>query len=338
MKRLSIAILSLLMTGFCSCNHKELCYHHPHTAKVRVDVDWSRFTEESPTGMTVMVYPVDGGSPRTSLTHTLTHTYFNLQAGMYHTLVFNQSDSEFGSVEFHGMESYLEARVISATETARWYTARGDGSRVAAQPEWIAADVSEGGIVSEELVEKARQEGKHQGAQTTEYLLASHTPRNIVYTVDVRVHIKGVYNLRSARSALDGMAEGYRFAQASPTQTVATYLMESWTLTVNPADPTLGHIDGTLYCFGLPDGHTAKADDNEFLLSLLLVDNKTVLDFPFQVGDKFIRDADGTKLRLYLELNLEDPLPDVEPEGGSGSGFDATVEDWGEEIEHDIQM
>jgi len=28
----------------------------------------------------------------------------------------------------------------------------------------------------------------------------------------------------------------------------------------------------------------------------------------------------------------------VKPEGGSSSGFDATVEDWGEEIEHDIKL
>ena len=83
-----------------SCNHKELCYHHPHTAKVRVDVDWSRFVEEEPTGMTVMVYPADGSQPYTTLTHTLHQAYFHLPEGVYHSLVFNQSVSEFGSLEF----------------------------------------------------------------------------------------------------------------------------------------------------------------------------------------------------------------------------------------------
>lgn len=338
MKRLSIAILSLLIIGFSSCEHKELCYHHPHTAKVRVNVDWNLFTEEAPTGMTVMVYPETGGKPQTSLTHTLDHTYFNLEQGTYHTLVFNQSTTEFGSLEFRNMETYHGAEVVSATEEARWYTGRAEGGRVAAQPEWIATDRHEGDEVTLRMVEEARQAGKNHSADVKEYLLCSLTPRNIVYTVDVRVHIKGVYNLRSARAALDGMAEGYRFASAKPTTSVSTYLMEEWSLTVNQADPTQGYIDGTLYCFGLPDGHSAQSEGNQLLLSLLLVDNKTILDFPFMVGDKFIRDEDPNKLHLYLELELADPLPDVKPEGGSGSGFDATVEDWGEEIEHDIQM
>ena len=28
---------------FASCEHKDLCYHHPHTTDVRIDVDWSMF-------------------------------------------------------------------------------------------------------------------------------------------------------------------------------------------------------------------------------------------------------------------------------------------------------
>ena len=51
-----------------------------------------------------------------------------------------------------------------------------------------------------------------------------------------------------------------------------------------------------------------------------------------------VKDNKDGKLVLYLELDLPDPLPDVKPEGGSSSGFDATVEDWGDEIEHEIEM
>ena len=270
MKRICFAALSLLLIALSSCNHKELCYHHPHTAKVRVNVDWSQFTEESPTGMTVMVFPSKGGKPQTSLTHTLDRAYFNLEAGLYHTVAFNQSPSEFGSLEFQHMDNYDKAQVVSASENPRWYTGRSDGGRVAAQPEWIATDNHEGDEVSERMVEEARLASKKNSADQKEYLLCSLTPRNIVYTVDVRVHIRGVYNLRSARAALDGMAEGYRLAASKPTTTMSTYLMESWSLTVDKTDPTVGYIDGTLYCFGLPDGHRAQADDNQFTLSLLL--------------------------------------------------------------------
>lgn len=331
------SLLGVLML-LVSCNHHELCYSHPHTAKVRVNVDWSEFVEEDPTGMTVMVYPADGGKPYTVLTHTLDGASFNLFEGVYHTLAFNQSVSEFGSLEFRQMEKYDKAEVVSATQDSRWYEGRADGGRVVTQPEWIGSHREEGAMVTRQMVQAMRQEGKYRSGEGAEYVLSNLVPQNMVYTVHARVYIEGIYNLRSARAALDGMAEGYRFAMARPSHVSATYLMEEWEMTVDKSDPTRGYIDTYLYCFGLPDGHQGTADENLFTLSVLLVDNKTVLNFPFMVGDKFEQGDTSVRLSLNLELELAEPLPDVKPEGGSGSGFDATVEDWGEEIEHDIQM
>ena len=333
-----ITFLWILLMLLVSCNHHELCYHHPHTAQVRVNVDWSEFEEENPTGMTVMVYPTDGGKPYTTITHTLDHATFNLPEGIYHTLVFNQSVSEFGSLEFRLMDHYAEAKVVSASHESRWYQGRADGGRVVTQPEWIATHREEGTMVTREMVEELRPESKYRTSDAMGYVLSNLVPQNIIYTIHVRVNIEGIYNLRSARAALDGMSEGYRFAAALPSDVTATYLMEEWKLTVDKSDPTRGYIDTNLYCFGLPDGHQGTANENQFVLSVLLVDNKTILDFPFMVGDKFENGDASVRLQLNLELTLADPLPDVKPEGGSGSGFDAVVEDWGEEIEHDIQM
>ena len=330
--------LWLLLMLLVSCNHHELCYHHPHTAQMRVNVDWTEFVEEDPTGMTVMVYPADGAKPYTVLTHTLDHATFNLLEGTYHTLAFNQSVSEFGSMEFRQMDHYAEAEVVSATQESRWYEGRVDGGRVVVQPEWIAAHCEEGAVVTRQMVEGMRTEGKYRAGDAMGYVLSSLVPQNIVYTIHVRVYIDGIYNLRSARAAMDGMAEGYRFATDRPSDVAATYLMEEWELTVDKTDPTRGYIDTNLYCFGLPNGHQGTANENLFELSVLLVDNKTILNFPFMVGDKFERLDASIRLNLNLELELATPLPDVKPEGGSGSGFDATVEDWGDEIEYDVNM
>jgi hypothetical protein len=83
------------------------------------------------------------------------------------------------------------------------------------------------------------------------------------------------------------------------------------------------------------------AEENNFILDVLLVDNKTILQFPFQVGDAFVKQT-GTdethELSINLEIYMDSPLPDVKPEGGSGSGFDATVDDWGPEENVDINM
>ena len=336
-KSVFIGMTALLM-GLTACEHKELCYHHPHTAKVRVNVDWSQFAEEQPTGMTVMAFPVGGGKPVTVLSNTLDHVYMSLQEGLHHTLSFNQSTTEFGSFSFRDMDSWEKAEVVSNTVTSRWYQGRSEGERVATEPEWLATDTETDARVTAEMIEAT---GKHNGVSpkaATDYVIASHTPKNIVYTLHVKVNIPGgIYNLRSARAALDGLAEGVKFSTLRRSDEVMTHLLEEWKMTVDKDAPTRGYITASRLCFGLPSSHQGVAAENHFLLSMLLVDGKTQIDVPFEVGH-LIKEAKNGTLTLYLELDLADALPDVKPEGGASSGFDAVVEDWGEEIEHEIQM
>lgn len=64
MKRLiaTYALLMVLSMIFVSCEHKELCYSHPHSAKVSVEFEWSQMPAAySPGGMRVIFYPRNGG-------------------------------------------------------------------------------------------------------------------------------------------------------------------------------------------------------------------------------------------------------------------------------------
>ena len=339
----------LLLQCVTSCNHDELCYHHPHNAKVRVDVDWSKFVQEVPTGMTVMVYPQEGSLTEVVTQHTNTtgHALFSLPAGRYHSIVYNQSPSEFGSLSFRGMEKFETAEVFANPTDSRWYVSRGDEEgRVVTDPEWLGTDQVKDMMVTPEMVEKTGQDnmsqlGKGTPRTNNSFLIGEHTPLNIVYTVTVTVHIEGIYNLRSARASLSGLAEGYWLGQGKPTANKVTHLLEDWKMTLDPDDPTKGTIVAQITCFGLPEGHQGKPEENELGLSVLLVDNKTILDFPFYVGGDFeeqIEEDVRLELRLFLEVTLPTPLPDVKPEGGSSGGFDATVDDWGEEEEIDVNM
>ena len=77
-----------------------------------------------------------------------------------------------------------------------------------------------------------------------------------------------------------------------------------------------------------PDGFTA--------LKILLVDNKTVVEQTFNVFARNETDEDGT-LTFYIEI-VTDRLPDVKPEGDPDSGFDATVDEWGDPIDSEVPM
>lgn len=336
-----IIVLLLLLT---SCEHKELCYHHPHTAKVRIDVDWSQFEKEIPTGMTVMIYPINDGHYLRHLTNTTTHAVVDLEAGFYNTIVYNQSETEFGTVEFTGMDKFSTAEVHTIDATSRWYACRAEGERLVQQPEWIGTDYCTEAEVTPSMVETAREEYMADLSKANtpmQFVIASHTPQNIIHTISVKVHLKGIYNLRSARASLTGLAGGYSFSKNKPTANNVTQLLETWTMTQNPDDPTQGYITARITSMGLPYDHASKAEENEFTLSVLLVDNETIVDIPFKVGDKFqkIYDESGRyTLDLYIELWAEDPLPDVKPADGGDGGFNATVDDWGDEQNVDIEM
>lgn len=64
MKR-NLFFLCLLVMAFVftSCDHKELCYSHPHNTQVKIAFDWSKMADDDkPEGMRVAFYPVDGSS------------------------------------------------------------------------------------------------------------------------------------------------------------------------------------------------------------------------------------------------------------------------------------
>ena len=220
-----------------ACNHKELCFHHPHTAKVKLGVDWSQFEKEVPTGMTVMIYPQDGSPTIRQLSNTTTHIVTDLEAGLYNTIVYNQSETEYGSVAFVGMDDFNTAEVRINTYESRWYASRAEGERVVMQPEWIGTDSFTDALVTPEMVQITGNELLETISRSrttyTEFLIASHVPQNIIYTINVKVHLKNAYNLRSARASLDGLAASYSFAEARTTEKQATQLLEQWNLTID---------------------------------------------------------------------------------------------------------
>lgn len=147
--------------------------------------------------------------------------------------------------------------------------------------------------------------------------------------------MKGIYNLRSVRASLNGMATGYEFGQQRASEQNGTQLLENWSITTDKVNPTQGVVTTKIRSFGLPHSHKGEAEENTLTVSFLLVDNKTKLNYTFKVGDSFIQDTDN-ELSLRIDKEIAAPLPDVKPEGGTAGGFDANVDDWGKEENFDI--
>lgn len=334
MKRILRVACLLLVLVIVSCEHKDLCYLHPHQTMLRILVDWSRFTVEHPTGMSVYVFPKEGGAPQLRESNTLTHVDVSLQAGLYDVLAFNQTPSEFGTITFSNIGDYENMSVSCNSHTSRWYS-RSDDEKVAKEPEWFGVDLKQSVEVTTRQLEEigaamARGEEDMEGIS----VITRMTPLNIIYTVHVRIHVNGIHNLRSFRGSLSGMADGRRFSEQQPSCNEVTHLMETWEKHVDENDPTKGYLETTFRSFGLPGNHQEMSDENLLTVSALLVDNQTIIDFPISVGDQFIKEHEA--MQLHLDIDNGIVLPDVEADGGGDSGFNATVDDWGEVIEQEI--
>ncbi len=362
-QRFSYLVSLVLLLVICNaCQpHDPFCYQHPHGAKVRVNVDWSEFKEDSPNGMTLFLYPAnDASDPIQHITHTTTHAVFELMPDNYTVMVHNQSAAEFGLVAFRDMGDPNTAWVYPTRRTSNWYSPIDDEILVN-NPEWLAFDREEA-VVTPEMVdggmdydedhdhstarlveEEEGEEGEEGEANGDETVIATMVPQNVVYTLHVSVRIKGAHNFRAARAAFSGLADGYYIGKEEYSSGKVTHMMDDWTLkerTTNTDGIQMATITSQITCFGLPTGHSGVALDNTLRLSILLVDNETRVNRMFYVGNRiYQRTTNGSPLHLYLDLEMSGTLPDVDPAtGDSESGFDVNVDDWGEEENKNIGL
>ena len=315
----------LLTILFASCIYDDYsdCPQESDRKMVRINVDWHLFDKEVPTGMTVMVFPWSGGAPHTVLTNEITHADFSLEPGKYRVLVFNQSTTEFGTLDFLGMDSYETARAVVQHTTSRWYS-RGDDELIGVEPEWLASDKLDEFDVSDDFSE------------------VTLTPKNVLSQIQVSVKVPGIKNLRYVRGSLTGISEGFLLGQGKPLLSKVTYLLESWTKSIDENDATLGTLKASVKCFGLPETVSPDAENNQLSLSALLIDNKTQVDHQFAVGDKFKKDENSSELgytvTLHVDVQMPQPLPEVKPSDESSGGFDVTIQDWDKPEDIDIEL
>lgn len=325
-------VLLSIALAVISCQAHDPFYfsNNQQGAQVGINVDWSEFNEDEVSGMSLVLFPSMSQSIRHT-TSSINHVELNLLPDEYTLLVHNQGVSEFGTIGFSGMSQLSTAKVFPERCSSDWYRPR-DNEVLVLSPEWLAFGKNEF-LVTEDMV---KDDGSYYEPKDIETPVAIVTPKNIIYTLHVSINVKGINNYRAGRAAISGMADGYFPGTEEYNTQCVTHLIESW-----KAEKTYSHPDGVqdgiitseITCFGLPAEHNSDSMANVLNMNILLVDNETVVNHTFNVGDKFYkRTADGSSLHIYLDLQLPNQLPDVPNEDDSGqSVFDAEVDEWGEE-------
>ncbi len=333
-----LLLLAFLMLAAISCTHKDLCLHHPHEVKLKVEFNWQNAPEANPLGMCVFFYPVEGGDPRRVDFKGTQGGYVELTVGKYHVISYN-NDTEVAQFyntnkfETHGAYtregSVLEPALGNTTARAP----RAEGSeeeKVVITPDMIwgctafDVEVTETGV-SYSCVPFISK-GDPVNVQVEEHVIT-------LYPDDLLCHysyeIRNVQNLKHATqmcASLSGMAGG---------TTLSTLELHKEPVTL-PLEAKINRETSTITGEFLTFGHHLENDDPHKMLLYVWMDSGEKYYFgsddeDFDVTTQVHSAPNPKRVHLIID-GLELPKP-IE----NGGGYKPTVDDW-ESVYEDILM
>ena len=306
-----------------SCEHKELCFDHPHGGEVQVVFDWADAPNASPESMRLWLFPEDGnGSPEMYEFAGHTGGRISIPAGRYKAISLN-SDTE--SILYRNTEAFETFEVYTPDGTmggrSSMLSTRA-GERIAVSPDRLyTAHLDEVTI-----------------RETTDGQTVTLCPQLSVCRY--RISIKNVANLNyvapdGVSGAISGMAGGFLVGQGRNT-------MERVTVPFQIASDGTSELMADFLTFG---GAILTAEEeaegttvaHELRVDVTLTDGTTTT-FTFDVSAQ-VNSGSGTDDDTgggttggggSVDVGVEElPLPKPQPKPDSGGGgFRPTVDEW----------
>jgi hypothetical protein len=334
-------VVAIALLGFASCgedsflNRRELADNRKEVTEIMVHVDWNKYADGNPTGMSVYTYGQDGDNER-DVSNNVDSMLLDRPMGQYRLLVFNLSTDEFGSMDFHDMDNIDSARAMLTPVTQRQNRTWDKGVTYQREPEALYTAVD-----TLDFSEQSARVTKRSTLMTDTWRYdAWEQPKPAITRLIIRVRIEAIRNLKSVEGSISGFSSGYYFGRNCGTDSTGTHLLDSWKVTVDSVGAANGYITTTISTFGLPPKSVHQANENVLKLAITLADN-TIRVYTLDVGNQFVvlpDDEGGSGLSYQMTLygKLADiTLPTVKP-SEEGSGFDAEVDDWDNGGNYDI--
>ena len=327
MRRMLYRLLLLLCTGIILAGcRKDLCYDHDtHGLRVRTviypqwileweyehGIDWDtqwdserflheyeEYTPGQATGIAAFVYHEDG---------TNTENHLPAEGGELpmsegqKSLLFYNDDTRY--ILFGDMSSSATATATTRTRTRSTFKELHAGERTVNAPDVLFAEWIE----------------EHHAELTAKPVPLNITMLPLVYTYLVRYEFEsGLEHVALARGAIAGMAESVYLRGGTTSSESATILYDC-VLTDFGAE-------AAVTSFGTPgfDPLTDRQAKGEFGLNLeVRMKNGKFKTFDFDITEQIVKQPRGGVITVSgLEIS--------DSEAGTGSGFDVTVEGWGE--------
>lgn len=317
---------------------------------VRIAVDWQP-AQIHPYGSTICIYDLSyEQAPKIYNTHYAKDS-IRLPKGRYAFMVFNETTATHEGFHFNGLDRYDTAQAVVDMHS------NASNPNLACSPDVLAVD-------SKTDVEITDYQIQHDDRPTI-YL----TPSRVTVPVTFVLHVHGVSNVakQGSHASLCGMAQGIQLATKEPIHSPVTNTFDVGHRCYDEDSTTDGTMDACFNTFGLAKALDADSQPIENLLSidLKLRNNEWfptierdatnhfeitehILDVDDQIHADIGSEIEYTtsthtghaqiEIRLKVEFGLdtggEDDapiiIPYVEDKETGGSGFDADVDDWGE--------
>lgn len=295
----SITYLILLLLCLCSCEHKDLCYTHPHDAYIKVVFDRQYVSEdEMPKGMRVEFIPTDGIGQKWIFDFKASDGgYIKLPQNEYHVICKNY-DTEF--IVWKNSDNYweytAESAVYNLNETTNFkYT-----------PSLLFTDYIETCDLSNIPEDEERT------------VLLTPQKRTCRYTYEV-IGLRNLDNAAEIYGSLSGLSDKLIIAgDWLPDDCSDTLFFNS--------DITNQEVIGAFNTFGMSKN---EEEPNIFTLYIKNKQGKVYIikrDVTNQV--RSIPQI-GHLADVHIKIEVDFEIP-IEPGGGTGTGagFNAEVEDW----------
>ncbi len=322
----------IVVSALTSCEHKELCLHHPHTVSLRIEFDWQDAPDADPAGMFIYFYPEDGGKPIFFNAMGKEGHSLELPGGRYRILAYN-NDSEvvqYSNTDhydlhqgFTGEGNVLEGALGNTAQRAP----RANGTED--QPVVLTPDMNWGCVATEVNISDKGvsyisnplngDRGVVDKPVYTEYVITMY-PHELVctYTYEIR-NVENLKHVTQMCGTLSGMSGAIFMTSEDLHEECVTLPFES-----AKGDETT--IVGQFYTFG---HHDENDDPHLMTLYVWMDDGKKYAygldDEKFNVTKQIHEAPNQRRVHIIIDgLSLPMPM-------GDGSGFDATIDEWIEE-------
>ena len=253
-------------------------------------------------------------------------------------VVFNELRNQIKNVKVSGDEN-LATLCFDATEnTDVMMASKGEGSYMH-QPGQLGVKLIRNLVVTSELIAYTHGEALTKVSGETKSkseMLLNIIPDNKINRLDIKVPVKGLNNARMpALVDLQHTATGYMVNVDKNCMTSATIQFTMNNRTYNPGSTTDGTISTQVTLFGtLGDRNSTEDQPKEEpivldILFMLVDKDKTLVNQQIDITEiiDFDEEESGS-ISIDVEMGVEEPLPEVEPEEDGDSGFESELEDW----------